>query len=142
MIKNYKALLKILQIENNPYLQQNELVDLAHQLGLVVTGYSLLDSGDFDHMRMKREIIELPPLIKHPVVQSIAEKHKKSPAQVLLRFNLQRGIVVIIISKNPDRNKENSDLFDFDLTEEDMNQLTSLDQHGKIRKIHFLILEG
>ena len=123
-------------------MQQNELVDFAHKLGIVVTAYGPLGSGGFDHMRRKREIDELPPLIKHPVVESIAEKHKKSPAQVLLRFNLQRRIVVIPKSKNPDRIKENIDVFDFELTEEDMNQLRSLDQHGKIRKFHFLTLEG
>ena len=93
-------------------------------------------------MRRKREVVELPPLIKHPVVQSIAEKHKKSPAQVLLRFSLQRGLVVIPKSTNSDRIKENIDVFDFQLTEEDMNQLRSLDQHGKIRKFDFLSLKG
>ena len=123
-------------------MQQDKLVDLAHQLGLVVTAYNPFGSGDLVDMRRKREIVELPPLIKHSVVQSIAEKHKKSPPQVLLRFSLQRELVVIPESTNLNRIKENINVFDFELTEEDMNQLRSLDQHGKIRKFDFLSFKG
>ena len=123
-------------------MQQHKLVDLAQQLGLVVTAYSPLGSGGLVHTRRKREIVELPPLIKHSVVQAIAQKHKKSPAQVLLRFSIQRGLVVIPKSTNPDRIKENIDVFDFKLTEEDMSQLKSLDQQGKIRKFDFSSFEG
>ena len=113
-------------------MQQNNLVDLAQQLGLVVTAYSPFGTGG----------LELPPLTNHSVVQSIAEKHKKSPAQVLLRFSIQRGLAVAPKSENPERIKENIDVFNFELTEEDMNQLRSLDQHGKIRKSDFLGIKG
>jgi diketogulonate reductase-like aldo/keto reductase len=64
-----------------------------------------------------------------PVVHKIAEDQKKSPAQVLLRFLLQRGIVVLPKSVKPHRMKENMDLFDFILTEDDMKKLMGLDKY-------------
>ncbi|XP_058789970.1 1,5-anhydro-D-fructose reductase-like [Phymastichus coffea] len=131
-----------LQIESNVYLQQEELRELCQELKIVMTGYSPLGSGGLIQMRRKRETVVLPPLIKHPVVARLAEVHNKSPGQILLRFGLQRNIVVIPKSTNPKRIKENIDIFNFALTEEEMNKLKSLDQHGKYRKFDFLSLTG
>lgn len=129
-------------METNAYLQQEELRALCQQLGIVFTGYSPLASGGLEHMRRKRETFVLQPLIQHPVVKNIAEAHKKSPAQILLRFGLQRNIIVIPKSTNPKRIKENIDIFNFVLTEKEMDELRSLDQHGKYRKFDFLTFTG
>jgi 2,5-diketo-D-gluconate reductase A len=64
-----------------------------------------------------------------PVVQRIAESHKKSPAQVLLRWLLQRSIVVLPKSVKAHRMKENLDLFDFMLTPNEMTELSTLDKY-------------
>ncbi|VDM91939.1 unnamed protein product [Onchocerca ochengi] len=64
--------------------------------------------------------------MKDPLVLQLGEKHKKSPAQILLRHMTQRGICVIPKSINPDRILENFNIFDFKLTEEEMKQLDSV----------------
>jgi diketogulonate reductase-like aldo/keto reductase len=70
-------------------------------------------------------------LLNDPVIVSIADAHGVSAAQVILRWNLQRGIIVIPGSGNPDHVRENLDLFDFSLTEEEMEQINALDRNEK-----------
>lgn len=130
-------MLLFLQVELNAYLQQDELVDFCHNLGIVVTAYSPLGSGAIIREEINgrnRETIELPPVIQHDVVKAIAKKHNKSPAQVLLRFAFQRKLVVIPKSSHPTRIHENFEIFDFTLTDSEMKQLKALDQHGRYRK--------
>ena len=64
-------------------------------------------------------------------IKAIAEAHSVSPAQVILRWDLQRGIVVIPGSSNPEHIKENLDLFGFELSEEEMEQIKALDRGEK-----------
>jgi diketogulonate reductase-like aldo/keto reductase len=66
--------------------------------------------------------------INDPTVATISNRHGKSPAQVLLRFGLQKGWVTLVKSQTPSRIRENIDIFDFKLTEDDMATLNSLDQ--------------
>lgn len=68
-------------------------------------------------------------VITNPIVTEIARKYSKTPAQVALRFQVQRGIVIIPKSARKERMKENIDLFDFSLTEQDMNAIRSLDEN-------------
>lgn len=109
---------------------------------MVVTAFSPLGSPSFNYMRRKRDLVKLPAVISHRIVQFIAKKHNKTPAQILLRYNLQRNIVVIPKSSHPERIKENLDVFDFKLTIIDMALLKTLDMHGKYRKYNFLSLKG
>jgi diketogulonate reductase-like aldo/keto reductase len=67
-------------------------------------------------------------MFKEPQVTTLAEKYDKTPAQILLRFLTQKDIIVIPRSKTPERIKENIDIFDFALTDEEMTALTALDQ--------------
>lgn len=62
-------------------------------------------------------------------MKAIAEKHQKTPAQIALRQHIQRGIVIIPKSVHKDRMKQNLDIFDFALTDEEMNQLKTLDEN-------------
>nr|CAI5830155.1 unnamed protein product [Callosobruchus analis] len=101
-----------LQIEIHVAMQQKELVDFCHKHGIVVVAYSPLGS---------------PNMIQNPVVKQIAEKHKKSTGQVMLRFLIQRDIVPIPKSVNPARIKQNFEVFDFKLDDEDMKKLGDLD---------------
>lgn len=71
----------------------------------------------------------LKEIIDNPIVNEIAKNHSKTPIQVALRFNAQRGIVVIPKSRNIENMKSNIDVFDFELTDEEMNKLKTLDEN-------------
>lgn len=104
------------QIETHPFYQQ----ELAHQwmqrFNVQHESWSPLTNT------------RLKDLLSNPVITSIAKKHNKTAAQVALRFNVQRGIVVIPKSTHKERIIENFDIFDFVLTKEEMNQIKEIDQ--------------
>lgn len=109
------------QIELHPYNSQSDLVRYCQRLGIVVTAYSPLG-------RQGVNTYNLPRLHDDPVIQTIATKHGKTLAQVLIRWAIQRGTVVIPKSVTPARISENISVFDFELTESDMVALSSLDR--------------
>ena len=76
------------------------------------------------------------------LVQGLAEKHGKSPAQVLLRWHIQQGHIVIPGSKTPSHIAQNIDLFDFALTDEDMAQIDSLDKGKPFFEHNDEVLDG
>ncbi|XP_048395965.2 aldo-keto reductase family 1 member A1-B isoform X1 [Stegostoma tigrinum] len=116
----------VLQIECHPYLAQNELIGHCQKHGLVVTAYSPLGSSD----RLWKAPDE-PLLLEDTNVKAIAEKHGKSPAQILLRWQVQRGVVAIPKSVNPARIAQNLQVFDFTLTEDDMKRIGSLNKNWR-----------
>ncbi len=65
------------------------------------------------------------------MISEIARVHGKSPAQVILRWNLQKGVAVIPGSSDPDHIQENTELYDFELTEEEMRRINALDRNEK-----------
>lgn len=71
----------------------------------------------------------LKEILTNPIVKEIAEKHGKTPAQIALRQHVQRGIVIIPKSTHKDRMKQNLDIFDFELTEDEMTRLSQLDEN-------------
>ncbi len=99
------------QIELHPFNQQRELVSYCRGKGIALAAYSPLARGE---------------KLADPVVKAVAKKAGKSPAQVLIRFLLQRGIVTIPKSANPTRIRENADVFDFSLDDNAMRQLEAL----------------
>lgn len=102
------------QIEHSPLFHQPELVSYCKEHQIQVIAWAPLQRGNFDK-----------------TICSIAEKHQKTPAQILLRWNIQQGIIPIPKSKNPDRLRENIDIFDFSLKAEDMNALDQLRQEKR-----------
>ncbi|MNI46354.1 putative oxidoreductase [compost metagenome] len=106
------------QIQTNPFLQQKEL----HEY-LVKHNIQHVAWGPFGHGNKQ--------LLNHPVLTEIAEGNDKSTAQVMLRWCIQRDIAVIPKSINPARLKSNMELFDFELSEEEMNKISALDQNKK-----------
>jgi alcohol dehydrogenase (NADP+) len=114
------------QVELHPYLHQNELVGFCHDNGILVTAYSPLGSEDrTEEMKADDE----PTLLDNDVVKSIAEKHNATPAQVLIRFHLERNVATIPKSTNKDRIEENFKSNEIELTAEDMDKLKGLDKH-------------
>ena len=104
------------QIEVHPYLANNELVSFCQEKGIAVTAYKPIGGGDGD-------------LLENSVMIEIAKSHKKSPAQISLRWGIQRNIIVIPKSTHKERIIENLDVFDFELTDEEMNKINSLDKN-------------
>ena len=102
------------QIELHPYLQQQEVREFDAKHGIATEAWSPLAKGG--------------SLLGDPVVAELAVKHSRTPAQIVLRWHLQLGNVVIPKSVTPARIAENFDLFGFTLTEEEVESLTPLDR--------------
>ena len=105
----------ILQTEVHPYAQAKELKKLLSKADMVIQAWYPLGNGD-------------KALLEEPVFAGLAEKYKKTNAQIILRWHVQAGNIVIPGSRNPDHIKANLDLFDFALTEEEMAEIGKLDQ--------------
>lgn len=74
----------------------------------------------------------VPAILQNPVVKQIAEKHNKSPAQILIRHILQKNVIVIPKSVNKDRLRQNFDVINFQLDDEDIQALNSLDNKSRL----------
>lgn len=110
----------LVQNEIHPYYQENDVIPYIQSLGIVVQGWYPLGGRGYT-----------AELLGNEVISEIARAHGKSSAQVILRWNLQKGVVVIPGSSNPDHIKENTELFDFELTEEEMERIHGLDRNEK-----------
>ena len=110
----------LVQNEIHPYYQENDVIPFIQQQGIVVQGWYPL--GGRGHTQS---------LLNDPVITKIAQAHGKSAAQVILRWNLQKGVVVIPGSSNPAHIKENTELYDFEMTSEEMAQINALDRNEK-----------
>ena len=110
----------LVQNEIHPYYQENDVIPYIQNLGIVVQGWYPL--GGRGHTA---------ELLGDEVISGIAKAHGVSSAQVILRWNLQKGVVVIPGSSNPDHIRENTELYDFMLTDEEMARINALDRNEK-----------
>ena len=102
------------QVEFSPFLYQKQLLDYCEKNKIQLEAYSPLTQG---------------AKLNHPRIKEIAKKHDKTPAQVLIRWSLQHNLITIPKSVREERIKENSQVFDYNLTTEDMRILDSLDEN-------------
>jgi len=111
------------QVELHPYLQQQELVDYGKANDMLITAYSPLGSSDRPEM-MKSD--DEPALLDNDVIGSIAEKHDATPAQVLIKWAVERDTIVIPKSTNEGRIAENLKSAEIDLDSEDHEKIKEL----------------
>ena len=114
------------QIELHPHLQQDDLVNYCQVNDIHVTAYSPLGSKDRPDM-LKRE--NEPSLLENELITSIAVKHNGTPAQVLIKWAVERDTAVIPKSTNPGRIEENFHSTNIELDEKDLKNLKKLDKH-------------
>ena len=110
----------LVQNEIHPYYQEKEVLPFIQEKGIVVQGW--YPFGGRGHTS---------ELLGDETISAIAKSHSVTSAQVILRWNLQRGVVVIPGSSNPDHIRENLDLFGFELTDDEMEQIAALDRNEK-----------
>jgi diketogulonate reductase-like aldo/keto reductase len=114
LLNNSDIVPTVNQIEYNPYLYKKDVLDMCREKGILLEAYSPLT---------KARKLDDPPLIK------IANKYNKTPAQILIRWVLQQEVVVIPKSTNQQRIHENIDVYDFEISIEDMQTLNALDEN-------------
>lgn len=105
------------QVEYHPHLAQTELLEFCKAEGIQMEAWSPLKQGE---------------LLSEPTIVEIAEKHNKSSAQIILRWDLQNEVVTIPKSIKEHRLIENADIFDFELSAEDMDVLNSLNKNERV----------
>lgn len=102
------------QVECNPFFQQRELRALMDEADVKIEAYQPLGHGD-------------EALLSHPVIVKLAEKYGKNPGQIILRSEIQEGLIVLPKSTNPERIAGNIDIFDFELEDSEMEEIRALD---------------
>lgn len=110
----------LVQNEIHPYYQENDVIPYIQSLGITVQGWYPLGGRGYTK-----------ELLGDETISEIAAAHGKSSAQVILRWNLQKGVVVIPGSSNPDHIRENTELYDFELSEDEMERINALDRNEK-----------
>lgn len=104
----------VLQVECHPYYQQNELKKRLEPYGTVIESWYPIGHGD-------------KGLINEPVFTNLAKKYNKTNVQIILRWHIQEGTILFPKSTNPKHIADNINIFDFELTENEMNQIRELD---------------
>lgn len=113
-VPQFSILPAVNQVECNPFFQQKALRKLLEKDHVRLEAYFPLGHGNTE-------------LLKHSVIATLAEKYNKNPGQIILRFEIQEGFIVLPKSTNPERIKGNIDIYNFELTESEMNEIRALD---------------
>lgn len=113
-VPQFETIPAVNQVECHPFFQQRELRELLAGDDVKIEAYQPLGHGDAS-------------LLSHPAITRLAEKYGKNAGQVILRFEVQDGLIVLPKSTNPERIAGNLDIFDFALTEDEMDALRALD---------------
>ena len=106
---------QVVQVEAHPYFPQTQLKTVLSETGMGLMAWYPLGHGDKN-------------LVNEPVFTELAAKYGKTNAQIILRWHIQSGNVVIPGSKNPDHIRDNFNIFDFELSAEDMEKIETVDK--------------
>ncbi len=118
----------VLQVEMHPYLTQEKLVRFCHESEIAVTAFSPLGAQSYFSLNMADPS---EAVMQQPVIQEIAAAHSRSPAQVLLRWGVQRGTSIVPKTTSTSRLKENFALFDFELSAGEMKSIDALNRNRR-----------
>jgi len=118
----------ILQIELHPFLTQEKLVRFCREEHVAVTAFSPLGAASYYQLGMAKQD---ESVLNQPTIMAAAERHQKSPAQIALRWGIQRGTAVIPKSIRIDRLRENLAIFDFELSTEEMSAISALNRNRR-----------
>ncbi len=113
-VPQFETIPAVNQVECNPFFQQKELRALLEKDDVKIEAYQPLGHGNAD-------------LLTNPVITEIAGKYGKNAGQIILRFEVQEGLIVLPKSTNPERIAGNIDIFDFELNEDEMEKMRALD---------------
>ena len=116
ILDNCEIMPQVVQVETHPYYQELELRNQLKENNIKIMSWYPLGHGD-SH------------LIEEPIIKKLGEKYNKTPYQIILRWHIDMGYIVIPGSKNPEHIKENLNIFDFKLTNEDMKKISSLNKY-------------
>ena len=114
LLENAQVKPHVIQLEAHPYCTEKEIMARLSDCGTRLMGWYPLGHGD-------------PGLVNEEIFTKLAEKYSKSNAQVVLRWHTQMGFITIPGSKNPDHIRDNGNIFDFTLTEDEMAEIAKLD---------------
>lgn len=114
------------QVESHPYLSQTHLLSYCQSMSVCVTAYSPLGSGDRPWASA-----DDPSLLQDPRLGAIAQRYQKTPAQIILRWHVQRGVACIPKSVTPSRIQQNLQVFDFSLSSDDMKLISSFNRNER-----------
>ena len=115
ILENAQIKPQVIQTEAHPYFPQTALREELKDYDIRIMAWYPLGHGD-------------KALINEPVFAKLAEKYGKTPAQIILRWHTQMGFIVIPGSKNPDHVRENFEIFDFKLTEDEIKEIAAIDK--------------
>lgn len=105
------------QVEFHPTLNQKELLEFCKQNNIILTAYSPIGRGED---------------LQHPVIQALAKQYEKSSSQVILNWEMQKGIITIPKSSNPEHIKDNFKSLEWDLTAEDVERIDKIDEKNRM----------
>jgi diketogulonate reductase-like aldo/keto reductase len=125
VLNNCKIKPAVLQVECHPYWDQEDLKKRVEKYGTIIESWYPIGHGD-------------KSLIENEIFTKLGQKYKKTNVQIILRWHIQKGNVVFPKSSNPKHIKENSEIFDFNLTNEEMAEINKL---GKTKRFFTMPLE-
>ncbi|SIO61654.1 D-xylose reductase [Singulisphaera sp. GP187] len=118
----------VLQVELHPYLTQEKLLRFCREEGIAVTGFSPL--GAPSYVPLGAATLD-ESVMEQQVVRDVAQRHGKTPAQVVLRWGVQRGTAIVPKTSKPERMVENRSIFDFALTDDEMRSISALNRNRR-----------
>ncbi|MFK7817879.1 MAG: aldo/keto reductase [Planctomycetaceae bacterium] len=118
----------VLQIESHPYLTQDKLLQFCDEQNIAVTAFSPLGALSYLQLNMATQ---QDSVLETESVRAASARLGKTPAQVVLRWGIQRGTAIVPKTSRPERLAENLALFDFELTDDEMSAISSLDQNRR-----------
>ncbi len=118
----------LLQIESHPHLTQDKLLRFCHDENIAVTAFSPLGAQSYFSLNMAEQG---ESVLEQEAVRAIAANHDRTPAQIVLRWGIQRGTAIVPKSSNAARLRENISLFDFALSSDEMTAISALDRNRR-----------